>query len=85
MARPRFTDWTEEARTHMTLRDLSPGERVYVKKGWRNVEARNAVIRKRHREHTTRKRSPLRVGVSIARLAYDFRLSESRIWQIVSS
>jgi hypothetical protein len=68
----------------MTLRDLDPGTRIYVKKGWRDVDARNHVIRKRHREHMTRHRRKMSATKSVTRLAYDFRLCERRVWQIIS-
>jgi hypothetical protein len=67
----------------MTRNILKRGERGYCKKGWRDMRERDSLIRRRHVWQKTRNRRRMTPGQSIARLAYDFRLSERRIEQIV--
>jgi hypothetical protein len=67
----------------MTRNDVPPKERWYGKVGWGNMETRNSVIRKRHKQHTTRKRYRMTVRESVVRLASAYGLSEKRIQAII--
>lgn len=64
------------------VRDRHRGERIYVPKGWTTTRERDQLIRRQHREN-------VRVGmprmVSIAKLAAQFRVSESTIQRVIYS